>query len=96
MSKQQFVLQAKNRATTGKGESRRMRRKEGAVPAILYGADKAPANISISHKDLAYVLENESFYTSIVTLKVDGVDDQSAAAPSLAATPAARRLPARA
>jgi large subunit ribosomal protein L25 len=77
MSKQQFVLAAQSRTTTGKGESRRMRRKQGAIPAILYGADKAPANISINHKDLAYVLENEAFYTSIVTLKVDGVDESA-------------------
>ena len=68
MSKQQFVLEATSRATVGKGASRRLRRKEGVLPGILYGGDKAPTNISISHKDLAYVLENEAFFTSIITM----------------------------
>jgi len=77
MSKQQFVLEAASRSDAGKGASRRLRRKAGAVPAILYGGDKAPANISIIQKDLAYVLENETFYTSIVTLNVDGVPERA-------------------
>lgn len=77
MSKQKFVLEAKARVNAGKGASRRLRRKESAVPAILYGGDKAPANISLTHKDLAYVLENETFFTSIVTLKIDGVAENA-------------------
>ena len=77
MSKQQFVLEARSRAHAGKGASRRLRRQENAVPAILYGADKAPANISLVHKDLVHVIENEAFFTSIVTLKVDGVDESA-------------------
>ncbi|HTQ98666.1 MAG TPA: 50S ribosomal protein L25/general stress protein Ctc [Candidatus Acidoferrum sp.] len=77
MSKQQFTLDVKTRTTAGKGASRRMRRQEGSVPGILYGADKAPTNISLIHKDLAYVIENEAFFTSIVTLKVDGVAESA-------------------
>ena len=91
MSKQQFVLEARSRAHAGKGASRRLRRKEGAVPAILYGADKAPANISLVHKDLAHVIENEAFFTSIVTLKIDGVDE-SAIIKDLQRHPAQPRL----
>lgn len=77
MSKQQFVLEAANRVNVGKGASRRLRRNEGAVPAILYGGDKAPANISVSHKDLTHVLENETFFTSVVTLNIDGVAENA-------------------
>lgn len=77
MSKQQFVLEAKARVKAGKGASRRLRRKELAVPAILFGGDKAPANISLTHKDLSYVLENETFFTSVVTLKIDGVAENA-------------------
>jgi large subunit ribosomal protein L25 len=91
MSKQQFVLEAANRANVGKGASRRLRRENSAVPAILYGGDKAPANISVSHKDLAYVLENETFFTSIVTLKIDGVAE-SAIIKDLQRHPALPRL----
>ncbi|MES2603818.1 MAG: 50S ribosomal protein L25/general stress protein Ctc [Pseudomonadota bacterium] len=71
-NKQQFALQATTRTDLGKGSSRRLRRLEGSVPAILYGGDKEPANITLNHKDLAYVLENEVFFTSIVTINVDG------------------------
>jgi len=91
MSKQQFVLEAASRPDAGKGASRRLRRKAGAIPAILYGGDKAPANISLSHKDLAYVLENEAFFTSIITLKVDGVNE-SAIIKALQRHPAQPRL----
>ncbi len=91
MSKQKFVLEAATRANAGKGASRRLRRIAGSVPAILYGGDKAPANISIIHKDLAYVLENEAFFTSIVTLNVDGVAE-SAIIKDLQRHPAQPRL----
>jgi large subunit ribosomal protein L25 len=72
MSKK-FVLEASSRADLGKGASRRLRRLSDAVPAIIYGGDKAPANISLDHKKLMHDVENEAFFTSILTLKVDGV-----------------------
>jgi large subunit ribosomal protein L25 len=77
MSKQQFTLQASARTDLGKGSSRRLRRQQNAVPGILYGGDKAPANISLIHKDLAHVLENETFFTSVVTLNIDGVAEKA-------------------
>ena len=74
MAKQKFMLEATARANVGKGASRRLRH-ENAVPAIVYGADKDPANISIAHHQLQHVLANEAFFASIVTLQVDGVDE---------------------
>lgn len=74
MAKQKFMLEATARANVGKGASRRLRH-DNAVPAIVYGADKEPANISIAHHHLMHVLANEAFFASIVTLKVDGVDE---------------------
>ena len=47
----------------GKGASRRLRRLNALVPAIIYGGDKAPANISVPHRDLVKQLENEAFYS---------------------------------
>ena len=67
-----FTLQAQTRADKGKGASRRLRRLNNEVPAILYGDDKAPAMLSVPHKDLAKCLESEAFYSSIITLNVDG------------------------
>ena len=67
-----FTLQAQARADKGKGASRRLRRLNDQVPAILYGDDKTPAMLSVSHKDLSKCLESEAFYSSIITLNVDG------------------------
>ncbi len=67
-----FTLTAAKREETGKGASRRLRREEGTVPAIVYGGQKEPQMISLPHKDLAHSLENEAFYSHILTLDIDG------------------------
>jgi len=67
-----FTLYAKGREDTGKGASRRLRRLAGEIPAIVYGGKKTPAQISLAHKDVAKALENEAFYSHIVSLDVDG------------------------
>ncbi len=67
-----FELTATSREDKGKGASRRLRRLAGQVPAIIYGGKKAPESISILHKDIAHSLDNEAFYSHIVTLTVDG------------------------
>ncbi len=70
-----FSLNAKVRDDQGKGASRRLRRNANEVPAIVYGAQKAPQNISIPHKDLAKALESEAFYTHIIKLNVNGKNE---------------------
>jgi large subunit ribosomal protein L25 len=75
MATNKFQLEASSRANVGKGASRRLRH-ENAVPAIVYGADKEPANVSIQHHHLMHALQSEAFFASIVTLKVDGKDEQ--------------------
>ena len=74
MAKNKFQLDASSRANVGKGASRRLRH-ENAVPAIVYGADKEPANVSIQHHHLVHALQNEAFFASIVTLTVDGKEE---------------------
>jgi large subunit ribosomal protein L25 len=74
MAKQKFMLEAVSRANVGKGASRRLRH-DNAVPAIVYGGDKDPANVSIQHHHLMHALANEAFFASIVTLKIDGKDE---------------------
>ena len=75
MSKQNFALDAHVRDVQGKGASRRLRRLNALVPAIIYGGDKAPANISVPHRDLVKQLENEAFYSHIITLNVSGTPE---------------------
>lgn len=72
----EFKLEAKVRADVGKGASRRLRRNADLMPAIVYGGSANPENIVIAHKDIVKVLENEAFYTSIVSLSVDGKSER--------------------
>ena len=63
-------LNAELRSDSGKGASRRLRR-QGLVPAIVYGGDKDPAMISIAHNEFIHELENEAIYSQVIELRVD-------------------------
>ena len=65
----ELELLAENRTDTGKGASRRLRR-DGKVPAILYGGDREPRSLSLDHAGLIHQLENEAFYSSILKVTV--------------------------
>ena len=62
-------LVAEFREDQGKGASRRLRR-EGKVPAILYGGGRQPRSITLQHNKLLRALEDESFYSSVLDIKV--------------------------
>ena len=70
-----FTLAAKLRTDTGKGASRRLRHAE-VVPAILYGAGKEPAMITLTHKELAHACKDEAFFSHILNLELDGKSEQ--------------------
>ncbi|MDA9372364.1 50S ribosomal protein L25/general stress protein Ctc [Porticoccaceae bacterium] len=67
-----FTLHAKGREVSGKGASRRLRRLAGEIPAIVYGGKKDPQSLTLIHKDVLKALENEAYYSHIITLDVDG------------------------
>ena len=64
-----FDLIAETREDQGKGASRRLRR-QGKVPAIIYGAGRPPRALAFDHNKVIKQLENESFYSSILNIKV--------------------------
>jgi large subunit ribosomal protein L25 len=64
-----YLINAEFRDDLGKGASRRLRR-EGKVPAILYGGDREPRSLTVLQKDLLLLLQNEGFYSSVISLKV--------------------------
>ena len=66
---EKFDLIAEIREDQGKGASRRLRR-EGKVPAIIYGAGRPPRSLAFDHNKVLRQLENESFYSSVLTIKV--------------------------
>lgn len=76
MSNEDFILDATARDDSGKGASRRLRREAGLVPAIVYGGRKKPQAITLSAKDLKKHLENEAFYSHIITLNIGDSSEQ--------------------
>ncbi len=74
--KTSFELVAEFRQDQGKGASRRLRR-DGKVPAILYGGHADARALCVSHQKLIVMLENERFYSTILNLKV-GEETQAA------------------
>jgi len=71
-----FVVNVELRDDLGKGASRRLRRLEDKVPAIVYGAGKKPQPLSIIHSEVIKHLEDEAFYSHILTLKNGGTKQQ--------------------
>ena len=69
---QEFVIEAFPRDDQGRGASRRLRREERKIPAIVYGANKEAVSISIWHNELKKALENEAFFSHILTLELNG------------------------
>lgn len=66
-----FEVKAQSRKDEGKGASRRLRR-ASFVPAVVYGAGKDPENIQIEHNTILLAAKNESFFSSVLDLNVDG------------------------
>ena len=63
------VLAATARETVGKGSARATRR-EGRVPAVIYGDGKTPLAISIERKQLVRDMSTGNFLTTIYDVKV--------------------------
>src|SRR5258706_5749059 len=69
------TLEATARDTFGKNEARRTRR-EGRVPAVLYGGDGRGATpIAVPPKALLKILHSESGQNTLIALKLAGAGD---------------------
>lgn len=66
-----FSLTATNRAEAGKGNARATRR-EGRVPAVIYGDNKPPVIISLAQNELMKVVNSGHIFTHLCDLDVDG------------------------
>ena len=66
-------LNANTRNNKTKGELSTIR-DDGGVPAIIYGGKNENEKISVSKKLLKSTIEKENFLSSIITLKIDGKD----------------------
>ena len=71
-----FELNAESRTDTGKGASRRLRG-TGKIPAIIYGGGSDPQSLTLSHNEVLRNLENEAFYSHILSIKIDGKETRA-------------------
>lgn len=66
----EYVLNVEVRTDLGKGASRRLRR-EGKVPAVVYGGDQDAISITMKQNEITRSLQDVEFYTANVTLQFD-------------------------
>ena len=64
-------IKAESRKDEGKGASRRLRH-AAYVPAVVYGAGKAPQSIQIEHNTILLAARHEWFFSSVLDLNIDG------------------------
>ena len=67
----QLTLSAEARDRAGKGASRALRR-EGRVPAVIYGNNEEPQSIHVEEKLLSKLLGTGHFFNSVVMVEVNG------------------------
>ncbi|KPP93208.1 50S ribosomal protein L25/general stress protein Ctc [Erythrobacter sp. HL-111] len=66
-----LTLPAEARERAGKGASRALRR-EGRIPAVIYGGKEEPTAIHVEEKELVKQLGTGHFMNSIVTIELGG------------------------
>ncbi|WP_119394228.1 50S ribosomal protein L25/general stress protein Ctc [Salinibius halmophilus] len=71
-----FTINATSRKDTGKGASRRLRR-EGNIPAIVYGGKAEPVSLTLSEREVNKATLEEAFFSSVVELIIDGEKTQA-------------------
>jgi len=70
----QVSLRAQAGRTPGSRESRRVR-KQGLVPAVVYGKELDPVPVSVDAHDLHLALHTESGANAIINLEIEGGDN---------------------
>src|SRR6267142_3175088 len=69
------ILEAQTRESFGKNEARRTRR-EGKVPAVVYGGDGKDATpIAVEPRALLKILHSDSGQNTLISLKLAGAGD---------------------
>ncbi len=71
MSHETYELKAEARERVGKGSARSVRR-DGRVPAVIYGDKQPPIAITLPYKELFYKIHGGGFMTTIATIDLGG------------------------
>jgi large subunit ribosomal protein L25 len=72
----QLLLTAETGRDEGTRSSRRLRR-EGRVPAVVYGLDADPVTVSVAWPDLRAALTTDAGTNAVITLEIDGAQQLS-------------------
>jgi large subunit ribosomal protein L25 len=67
----EITVTAEVRASRGKNEARRTRR-EGQIPAVVYGAFKDPISVSVSPREILKIVHSKTGYNTIFNLSIQG------------------------
>jgi large subunit ribosomal protein L25 len=71
MSQETYELKAEARERVGKGSARELRR-NGLIPAVIYGDKQAPISIALSTNEVTKRIHAGGFMTTIATIDVGG------------------------
>ena len=66
-----LVLAAEQRERAGKGVARALRR-EGLVPAVIYGGKEAPEGISVAIRDITKIFNTGRLLSTLLEIEVNG------------------------
>ena len=66
-----YELKAEARERVGKGSARDLRR-NGYIPAVIYGDKQPPLSIALPYKDVTLKIHGGGFLTTLATIEVDG------------------------
>ncbi|MEP5516040.1 MAG: 50S ribosomal protein L25, partial [Bauldia litoralis] len=66
-----YQLTATVREKVGKGAARAVRR-QGLIPAVIYGGKEPPISIALSSRDIYFKLHGGGFMTTVAEIDVNG------------------------
>ena len=66
-----FEFIAESRSQSGSSAARAVRR-QGKIPAVIYGGHAEPSMLVLSHNDVVKQLEHEAVYSHVLDVKVNG------------------------
>ncbi len=72
----QYELNANLRQETGKANSRRSRRFDNTIPAVLYGSKKDNVLLNLDHNAFSLAMKKEGFASHILTLNYADSSEQ--------------------
>jgi large subunit ribosomal protein L25 len=71
-----FEFVAEGRGQSGKSTARSLRR-QGKVPAVIYGGRGEPQMLVLNHNDVVKHLEHEAVYSHVLDVSVDGKKEKA-------------------